>query len=159
MRPNNGGSYSERLLRHLILFPPTSLPPRQTIASPQSGQKACLKLRASFRRPAYVSYRRFALYSRLAMGCRPFEPRFRKTELNEERNTRPLNGGSHPRSSGRARPAQAERRSPRHERFGLRPADLSGPLSETHTGREKATPRAGPHRIEPEPDSTLGQYL
>ena len=24
MRPNNGGSYSERLLRHLTLFPPTS---------------------------------------------------------------------------------------------------------------------------------------
>ncbi len=24
MRPNNGGSYSERQLRHLILFPPNS---------------------------------------------------------------------------------------------------------------------------------------
>jgi len=94
--------------------------------SSEAEQKVCPKLRASFRRPAYVSYRRFALYSRLAMGCRPFEPRFRKTELNEERNTRPLNGGSHPRSSGRARPVQAERWTPRHECFGLRPADLSG---------------------------------
>ena len=53
--------------------------------SPETGQKACPKLWSSFRRPAYVSYRRFALYSRLAMGCRPFEPRFRKTELNEEK--------------------------------------------------------------------------
>ena len=93
------------------------------------------------------------------MGCRPFEPRFRKTELNEERNSRPLDGGGHPRPPGRARPAQAERRNPRYERFGLRPADLSALSPETNAGREKATPRAGPHRIEPEPDSTLGQYL
>jgi len=35
------------------------------------------------------------------MGCRPFEPRFRKTELNEERNSRPLDGGGHPRPHGR----------------------------------------------------------
>ena len=40
MRPNNGGSYSERLLRHLILFPPTSLPTRQFISLLRSRAKS-----------------------------------------------------------------------------------------------------------------------
>ncbi len=137
----------------------TLVPARQFIASPRSGQKSCPKLRPSLRRPAYVSYRRSALYSRLAMGCRPFEPHFKKTELNEERNSRPLDGAGHPRSPGRARSAQTERRTPRLEHFGLRPADLSGSAPETNARREKAASRAGTHRIEPEPDSTLGQYL
>ena len=142
-----------------IPLPPTVVLPRQSFASPKTRTKASPKLRVSFRRPAYVSYRRSALYSRLAMGCRPFEPRIRKTELNEERNTRSRNGGCHPRPSGRARPAQVERWTPWHERFGLHPTDLPEPAPETNAGREKAASRAGTHRIEPEPARTLGQYL
>ena len=40
MCPNNGGSYSERLLRHLILFPPTS---RSTSAVHRTPQKQSKK--------------------------------------------------------------------------------------------------------------------
>ena len=40
MHPNDGGSYSERLLRHLILFPPTS---RSTSAVHRTPQKQSKK--------------------------------------------------------------------------------------------------------------------
>ena len=160
MRPNNGGSCTDRILRHIHSAPAYRRSTPAVHHTPQKRDKKPVRNSGLFPESQHtfrIDAPRYPHGWRWAAA--PSNPDSGKQKQHEENRARPLGGGGHPRPSGRARPAQAERSPPRHERFGLRPADLSGPSSETNAGREKAASRSGTHRIEPEPARTLGQYL